>query len=85
MNENACHIRDRFPDQCPVIDFLMAVDHEFLILCEDYEACVKALRYWAISSAPEAETRVNEYRTIARELQEEIAGALANLDFRRST
>ena len=80
MNEKACYIRDRFPDQCPVIDFLMAVDHKFLAVCEEYDACVKALRYWATSTAPEAETRVKEYRTIIRELQEEIAETLTTLD-----
>ena len=80
MNEKTCYIRERFPDQCPVIDFLMAVDHNFLALCEEYDVCVKALRYWATSSAPEAEIRVKEYRTIIREIQEEIAGKLANLD-----
>ncbi len=80
MDENACYIRDRFPNKCPVIDFLMAVDPKFLALCEEYDACVKALRYWATSSAPEAETRVKEYRTIVRELQEEIAETLTTLD-----
>jgi len=80
MNEKACYIRDRFPDQCPVIDFLTAVDPNFLALCEEYDVCVKALRYWATSSAPEAEIRVKEYRTIIREIQEEIAETLATID-----
>ena len=43
------------------IDFLMAEDPEFLALCEDYDACIDALRYWARSKAPEAKTRVIEY------------------------
>jgi len=80
MKAKPCYVRDRFPDQCPVIDFLMAVDHNFLALCEEYDVCVKALRYWATSSAPEAETRVKEYRTLIREIQEEIAGTLATID-----
>ena len=81
MNEKASHVRDRFPDQCHIIDFLMAVDHEFLALCEDYDACVKALRYWDTSSAPEAKTRVKEYRVLVLELQVEIAQTLSKLDF----
>lgn len=80
MNDEAHHVRDQFPDQGPVIDFLKAVDQEFLALCEDYDACVKALRYWTVSSAPEAVTRVKEYRTIVLDLREEIAQALLNLD-----
>ena len=44
----------------------MAEDPEFLALCEDYDVCVNALRYWTKSKEPEAEIRVNEYRTIAQ-------------------
>ena len=80
MKERVHHLRDQFPDQGPAIDFLKAVDQEFLTLCEDYDTCVEVLRYWTVSSAPEAETRVKEYRTIVLELREEIAQALLNLD-----
>ena len=76
MNEKAHHIRERFPDKSHIIDLLMAEDSEFLTLCEDYDVCVYALRYWAKSKAPEAETRVNEYRTLIEELEEEIAQVL---------
>ena len=79
MNEKAHHIRERFPDKSHIIDLLMAEDSEFLTLCEDYDACVYALRYWAKSKAPEAETRVNEYRTLIEELEEEIAQVLVAL------
>lgn len=76
MNEKAHHIRERFPDKSHIIDLLMAEDSEFLTLCEDYDVCVYALRYWAKSKAPEAETRVNEYRTLIEELEEEITQVL---------
>ena len=56
----------------------MAEDPEFPALCEDYEACVNALRYWARSDAPEARIRVNEYRTLTEELEEEITSLLNN-------
>ena len=61
----------------------MAQDPEFLTLCEDHDACVDALRYWAKSKESVAETRVNEYRALVRELQEEIVQALAALEPRR--
>lgn len=61
----------------------MAEDPEFLTLCEDYDACVEALRYWTQSKEPEAKTRVNEYRGLVRELQEEITQALVALKLRR--
>ncbi|MBT8364844.1 MAG: hypothetical protein KJP23_09070 [Deltaproteobacteria bacterium] len=83
MNDKAYHIRERFPDKKHAIDLLMAEDPEFLDLCEDYDACVDALRYWGKSNEPEAETRVNEYRALVRELQEEIAQALKALEPRR--
>jgi hypothetical protein len=79
VNEKAHHIRERFPDKSHIIDLLMAEDSEFLTLCEDYDACVYALRYWAKSKAPEAETRVNEYRTLIEELEEEITQVLVAL------
>ncbi len=77
------HIRERFPDQKHRIDLLLAEDPEFFTLCEDYDACVDALQFWANSEAPEAETRVDEYRTLVRELQEDIAQALEALEPRR--
>jgi uncharacterized protein YdcH (DUF465 family) len=79
VNDTENHINERFPDQKHAIDDLMAEDSEFRALCEDYNACVNALRYWAESKAPEAKTRVNEYRTLVHELEEEINQALITL------
>jgi hypothetical protein len=79
----ARHIRRQFPDQKHRIDLLLAEDPEFFSLCEDYDACVNALQFWVNSEAPEAETRVDEYRALVRELQEEITQALEALKSRR--
>jgi uncharacterized protein YdcH (DUF465 family) len=84
VNEKARHIRERFPGKKNDIDLLMAEDPEFFTLCEDHNACVDALRFWAKSKEPVAETRVNEYRTLVRELRKEIVQALEALDSRRS-
>ena len=75
----ARHIREQFQNEKNSIDLLMAEDPEFFALCEDYDACVNALQYWAISEEPEAKTRVKEYRALVQELQEEIAQALSAL------
>jgi uncharacterized protein YdcH (DUF465 family) len=80
----ARHIRERFPEKKHNIDLLVAKDPEFFDLCEDHDACVDALRYWAKSEKPEAETRIDEYRTLVRELQDEIAQALAALESKQS-
>ena len=76
MNDKTRHLRERFPNNNSTIDLLIAEDLEFLDLCEDYEACVNALLYWADSNAPEAKTRVNEYRTLIEQLETEILQAL---------
>ena len=75
MNDKTRHIRERFPDKKQSLDLLMAEDFEFLAMCEDYDACVNALRYWTRSKEPEAKTRVNEYRALVRDLEEEITQA----------
>jgi len=72
MNDKLRHIRERLKDKNHIMDLLMAEDPEFLTLCEDFDACVNALKYWANSKAPEAEVRVHEYRTLIKELEEEI-------------
>ena len=84
MNDKARHIRERFPDKTHTINLLMAEDPEFFTLCEDYDACVDALRYWAKSEKPEAETRVNEYHALVRELEEEITQVLVALEPKQS-
>lgn len=61
----------------------MAEDPEFLILCEDYDACVNALQFWVQSKEPEAEIRADEYRNLIQELEEEIEQTLLTLTPRR--
>ena len=80
MNNRGRHIREILPDQKRTIDLLGLQNSEFLAMCEDYDACVDALQYWTRSKEPEAETRVNEYRTLVRELEEEITQALSRID-----
>ena len=77
------HIQERFPDRKQSIEQLMAEDPEFLALCEDYDVCINALRYWARSRDPEAEIRTNEYRAIARQLEEEVIESIIALKPRR--
>ena len=79
MNDKAKHIRERFPDKNHAIDLLIAEDPEFRAICEDHDACINALGYWAESEEPEAEIRVNEYRTLIRELEEEVTQAFVAL------
>ena len=83
MTDEARYIRETFPDKKDTIDILVTEDSEFLTLCEDHDACVDAWWYWVKSEEPEAQTRVNEYRAVVRELQAEIAQALILLKYPR--
>ena len=83
VSDKIQRIREKFPDKNQYIDLLIAEDPEFLTLCEDYDISVDALRHWTQSKDSNAKTRVNEYLTLVRELQDEIAQALAALESRR--
>jgi len=77
MKEKSHYILERFPEKIHTLKLIMAEDPEFLSVCEDYDACIEALRYWARSNKPEAATRINEYNTLVRELEEEIIQVVA--------
>ena len=79
MANNQLHILERFPDKSHLLTYHMAVDPDFYDLCQDYEACVKALRYWSSSSDPNASTRIVEYRAIVSELEQDIVKELVYL------
>lgn len=76
MNDKMYRIRKRFPDKSKTIALLIAEDSEFHVMCEDYDDCVQACGYWGLSKEPEAENRVNEYRTIIKALEMEIVAVL---------
>jgi hypothetical protein len=83
MNDKIRYILERLPEKRHAIELLMEKDPEFVALCEDYDACVYALRHWGRSKSPESETRVNEYRILVEELEEEILQALEAFNSRR--
>lgn len=76
MVDIAHHLRERFPDKHDIITSRMAADADFCDLCDDYGACIKAIRYWKQSREPEAGARVKEYRGLIQALELEIEEAL---------
>ena len=72
MGQKSLHIHKRFPGKIHAIKRLMAEKPSFRSLCWDYEICIKALKHWAQSQAPEAKMRLVEYEMLAKELEEEI-------------
>ena len=77
MNVKTRHVQARFPDKEQYIDLLMAQDSEFLALAKDYDSCVDAMRYWIVSNAPEAKSRIFEYYNLIKELEGEISQYLS--------
>jgi hypothetical protein len=73
-------ILKRFPDKKHILTQRMAEDPDFCSFCQDYELCVKTLQYWTSSNKPEAKARINEYRTLVQELEQEIACELKSSD-----
>ena len=73
------HIYEKFPEQVHVINRLMSEKASFLALCEDYEICINALKHSAHSQESEAKERLEEYETLAQELEEEIQEAFPQI------
>lgn len=76
MNDNSLHVLRRFSGHATTLVRLMAEDADFYALCQDYEDCVNAAQYWTALGTPEAKARTEEYQTLVRDLEEEIAQAL---------
>ena len=76
MTDKTLHLLKRFPGRNDTLVRLMFEDSEFYQLCQDYEDCVNALQYWSTSKEAVSKTRLDEYCTLVRELEEEILQAM---------
>jgi hypothetical protein len=65
-------IVERFPEKKEAVERLFECNESFQSMCEEYEACLAALRYWRESSLPEAPDFRNEFSSLLGELEEEI-------------
>ena len=63
---------ERFPDRKQLFHHLHACDEAFQSLCENYQQCSEAMRYWADSGAKHAAERHREYGELLHELEMEI-------------
>ena len=68
----------KFPEHKGVIHRLSECDDEFLALCEDYRICKEALEYWDVSDSEKAPDRSSEYRSLLKELENEILVNMKN-------
>jgi len=65
-------VAERYPEKKEAVKRLFESDQLFQSLCEEYEACMKAVRYWRESSLPAAPDFTNEFSTLLGELEVEI-------------
>ena len=68
---------ERFPESREILKRLFESSQSFQTLCEEYEECLGAMRYWRESSFPEAPEFRNEFSSLLRELEEEILDHLS--------
>ena len=65
----------RFPRHELAIRRLYSRDATFREICEDYDEALRALRYWQ-SAASSSDPRIEQYRELVNELEEEISNVL---------
>jgi len=71
---------ERFPEKKEVLRRLFESNQSFQSLCDEYYACMTALRYWRESDLPEAPDFRNEFSTLLSELEEEIVEQLKSTE-----
>jgi len=73
-------IMERFPAYKDTILRLLKDNEPFKIVSEDYRRCAQALKHWEQSKTREAPERVNEYKELLKNLEEEILGHLKRVN-----
>ncbi len=63
---------ERFPESREILKRLFESSHSFQTLCEEYDDCLRAMRFWRESTFPEAPEFLNEFSSLLREFEEEI-------------
>jgi hypothetical protein len=71
---------ERFPEHQPSLERLWEVNSSFQSLCDEYENCVAALKYWQLSAEQEARHYRDEYAALVPELEAEILYYLGESD-----
>jgi hypothetical protein len=68
---------ERFPERMELVRRLYLSDEQFRSICEDFSLSIASLRRF--ERRPDAHVRpeVDDYRTVLRELEDEIRGYLA--------
>ena len=67
---------ERFPKHAASIRDLFHADQSFREMCGDYAETLDVLQRWEASSGPHRAARIEEYRELARALENEVLTAL---------
>jgi hypothetical protein len=70
-------VLERLPQHRHAIQKRMLADREFRSLCDDYDDALEALQRWEASDDRHLQERVQEFRTLVAELEQDILRELA--------
>jgi len=77
MAEKTHQVLERLPQHRHTMQKRMLIDREFRSLCDDYDDALEALRRWELSDDRHRQERVQEFRSLLAELEEDILRELA--------
>jgi hypothetical protein len=67
-----------YPDKKDALRRIYRTSQSFQNICQNYQKCTEALKYWEKSRRPEAPERYREYSALLQELKLEITKSLEN-------
>jgi uncharacterized protein YdcH (DUF465 family) len=76
MSDEIEALARRFPQHASTIRRLRARDPDFRSICDDYGEAQRALKYWEAAAQAAPPGRVEEYREMVQELEDEALAAL---------
>ena len=78
INDSVARVNDQFENWKTCTEQSFEQCDDFRSLCEDYDACARALEEWQASTAAFAAQRRQEYSELLTELGQEIRDWLEN-------
>ncbi|MEZ5861693.1 MAG: hypothetical protein R3D28_22380 [Geminicoccaceae bacterium] len=76
MPDEAQHVLERLTMHLATLELRLAADPEFRGLCADYGDALEALGRWEASTDRRRAARIEEFRCLVAELEQEILAAL---------
>lgn len=74
--DKAQHLLEQVTMHLAVLELRLAADPEFRCLCADHGEALEALGRWEASTDPQRTSRIEEFRRLVAELEQEIMAEL---------